>query len=176
MKIPRNNFFMDTSRPLTMPLRKRTWGFSFSRRWLRAKMDGTTALFKMTYFPCLKSFASPNGFKMPTNSFSIFHSRGVNNNSLCPAFSRTVQSFCWSQWRTAFTRRSVEFHLVLTAAWMPLCSQNSPPEMSLNIVLVWSTELSFDNLEREGHAAFVSFKPQPAAMWVHSTASLVSLP
>ena len=86
---------------------KQTWCFSFSMRSLREKMDGTTALIVMTFSPCVKSVASPNGFKISTKPFNRFHSRAVNDNSLCPAFSRTAQSFRWLHWITAFTCLSV---------------------------------------------------------------------
>ena len=106
----------------------------------------------MNFSPCVKSVASPNGFKMSTNSFNRFHFHAVNDNYLCLAISRTAQRFAWLQWRTAFTCLSVEFHLVLTAAGMPFCSPT---------VLVCSSELSFDNFERKGDTTFVSFKPSP---------------
>lgn len=68
-----------------------------------------------------------------------------------------------------FTCLNVKFHLVLTAGVMPFLSPYAASNSSLNVVLMWRSELSFDNFNREDVVTFISFKPSPTISWRECT-------
>ena len=102
-------------------------------------MQGTTALIVCEIRGFSKGFKNIHQFPYltPLSSCEYY--------PLCPASSRTVDSFSWSQLSTDFSCLSVEFQRVVTEAGILRCP-NSISDLSLKVVLVWSKELNLEAL------------------------------